>query len=71
MTSINLAGPDSGCASVERVHHFVNSIAEAPADIVRTHLDPAQTGSHVRAYSAGNVSNSFATASSRICSALK
>src|SRR5215213_8655971 len=48
--SSNLAGLDSGCASVERVYEFVNSIAEAPADILRTHLDPAQTGSHVRAY---------------------
>ena len=48
--SLNLAGPDSGCASVERGHQFVNRIAEAPADILRTHLDPAETGSHFRSY---------------------
>ena len=33
------------------------------------HLNPAQTRSHVRAYFVGNVSNSFATASSWNCSA--
>jgi hypothetical protein len=69
--SINLTGPDSGCASVERVHQFVNRIAEAPADIVRTHLDPAQTGSHVRAYVRWQRVELLATASNRICSALK
>jgi len=42
-----------GRASVERVQHFVNSIAEAPADVLRTHLDATQTGSHLRAYVRG------------------
>ena len=31
-----LAGPDSGCPSVERVQQFVNSIGEAPAPLGET-----------------------------------
>src|SRR5215203_3404076 len=52
-TSIHLARSDSGGTSVERVDHVINSIAEAPAHVLRTHLDATQTDSHLRAYMRG------------------
>ncbi len=49
-TSIDPAALGAG---VERLHHFIDRVAEAPADVLRAGLDALETGSRARALGRG------------------